>query len=80
MARAVCAVEGSALDENDPLWYDHAEPDEPTGLWLHAFAGVFWVLASSIAVTKYVYRMPDRIWQRGAGWVARRVATGIRRF
>ncbi|TXM93083.1 hypothetical protein FV227_27260 [Methylobacterium sp. WL119] len=68
------------MDENDPLWYDRAEPDEPPGLWLHALAGVFWVLASSINVAKSVYRMPDRVWQRGTGWIARRMATGIRRL
>jgi hypothetical protein len=55
------------LDENDPLWYDRAEPDEPPGLWLHASAGVFWVLASSLTVVRFVYRMPDRVWQRGRG-------------
>ena len=76
----VCVAEGSALDENDPLWYDHAEPDEAPGLWLHALAVVFWVLASCINVATFVYRMPDRVWQKGAGWIARRVTTGIRRL
>lgn len=68
------------MDENDPLWYDYAEPDEAPGLWLHALAGVFWVAASSIAMAWDVYRAPDRVWQRSTGWIARRVATGIRRF
>ncbi|TXM64612.1 hypothetical protein FV226_26260 [Methylobacterium sp. WL12] len=68
------------MDENDPLWYDYAEPDEAPGLWLHALAGVFWVLASLIAVAKHVYGVPDRVWQWSTGWIARRIATGIRRF
>ncbi|WP_455961479.1 hypothetical protein [Methylorubrum aminovorans] len=68
------------MDENDPLWYDYAEPDEPPDPWLHALAGVFWVLVSIISIAKHVYRLPDRVWQWNAGWIARRVATGIRRF
>ena len=48
-------VRPSALRDEDPLWYDHAEPEEVAGPFLVTCAFVFVVLGQ-------IWSMPDRLW------------------
>ncbi|URD37883.1 hypothetical protein M6G65_05010 [Methylobacterium tardum] len=36
------------MHDDNPLWYDYAEPDEPHGKLLLALAGLFSVTASAV--------------------------------
>ncbi len=70
MPRATCAVEGPALNHNepqrhtDPIWYDRAEPDEPPGLILETLAHIALIVLAGWVTAVRVYRLPDWLWCR----------------
>lgn len=60
----------------DPLWYDRAEPDAPTGLLLNASACLLLLLMVCLTVAVRVYWFPDRLWRRVSSRIERHLRAG----
>lgn len=50
------------MHDDNPLWYDHAEPDEEPGSFLKALAATFVGLVATASLVRRIYDLPDRLW------------------
>ncbi|GLS68103.1 hypothetical protein [Methylobacterium tardum] len=50
------------MHDDNPLWYDYAEPDEPPGKLLLALAGLFSVTASAVTAPARFRRVVQELW------------------
>ena len=68
-----------AMQDDNPLWYDYAEPDEAPSRSFLALAFLFGAAVSSVRGASRVYGLPDLIWCGAVDALARYRATGMRR-
>lgn len=50
------------MQDDNPLWYDYTEPDEPPGKLLLALAGLFSVTESAVNVSAQLCRLAHELW------------------
>lgn len=50
------------MNDDNPLWYDHAEPDEAPGPILLSLAAAFPAMAGAGALVRWIVWLPDRAW------------------
>jgi hypothetical protein len=67
------------MQDDNPLWYDYADPDEPPSRTLLAVAALFGATVSAVKGGIWTYWLPDRIWLRGADTLVRYRAARLRR-
>lgn len=67
------------MQDDHPLWYDHAEPEAVPSRTLLVLAGLFAATAETAARLARLYRAPDRLWRRTAGLARRRQGVGAPR-
>ncbi len=65
--------------DDDPLWFDRVEADEPTGPALTALAFLCDAFAA-LPSARQVYWLPDALWCRLAAWIKERRASSIKRI
>ena len=50
------------MQDDNPLWYDYAEPDEAPSRTLLVIAGFVSVSVNIVAAAIRICRMPKRLW------------------
>ena len=67
------------MHDDNPLWYDYAEPDEAPSAVLLVLAVVVGLPLAAAAATIWVYWLPDRLWRWAVDEITRRKGPGARR-
>ncbi|MCJ2065473.1 hypothetical protein MKK63_22565 [Methylobacterium sp. J-088] len=52
------------MQDDNPLWYDYAEPDPAPGRTLLVLAGLVSASMTTTMAVIRMYWMPDRLWQK----------------
>ena len=71
--------EDSTMKDDNPLWYDYAEPDEAPGRTLLIVAALFGATVSVVKGAIWTYGLPGRIWRGAADALVRYRAVRMRR-
>ncbi|WP_267428300.1 hypothetical protein [Methylobacterium sp. GC_Met_2] len=67
------------MHDDNPLWYDYAEPDEADSAVMLALAVLVGLLLAAATATVWVYWLPDRLYHWLVDETTRRNGPGARR-
>ena len=52
------------MQDDNPLWYDYAEPDVAPSRTMSVFANLLSVSSSAVVTILQLHKMPGRLWQK----------------
>ena len=68
------------MQDDNPLWYDYAEPDVAPSRTMLVLAGLLSISSSTVVTIVQLYKMPGWLWQKLAFKLGQRQEAGTKPF